>query len=121
MLQIIFNEISAREVSQLAPTEQLALLDEFQVTPEDLDRPDGERFGKVARDGADLFRFRASEYRIYFALEEETVVVHRVLNRNTLEDFFYRTKLPLGEDEALSRSKHFWKLIEEGENARKLS
>jgi hypothetical protein len=32
----------------------------------------------------------------------------------------FRSKLPLAEDEALANSKHFWKLIDEGRNARRL-
>ena len=42
--------------------------------------------------------------------------VHRVLHKNTLQDFLFRSNLGgAGEDEALGQSKSFWKLIEEGE------
>ena len=42
MLQIVFNEISAAEISRLGTLEQLELLDEFQVSEADLARrPDG--------------------------------------------------------------------------------
>ena len=37
MFQVIFNEISAAEISQLPTLEQLDVLNEFQVKPEDLD------------------------------------------------------------------------------------
>jgi hypothetical protein len=36
VLQIVFNEISAAEISQLDTLEQLELLDEFKVTRDDL-------------------------------------------------------------------------------------
>ena len=38
MLQIVFNEISAAEISQLGTLEQLELLDEFRVSEDDLER-----------------------------------------------------------------------------------
>ena len=68
MFQIIFNELSAAELSELPKTLQLTLLSEFQLLPEDLDRlADGKgSFGRIERDGKKLFRYRASDYRIYF-------------------------------------------------------
>ena len=45
--------------------------------------------------------------------------MHGVLHRGTFNDFLFRLKLPVGEDEALADSKHFWKLIDEGRNARR--
>lgn len=119
VLQIVFNEISAAEISQLDTLEQLELLDEFKVTRDDLERLDGERFGRIEREGKTLYRFRSSEWRFYFEVVGDQVVVHRVLHRGTFSDFLYRSKLPMGEDEALAESKHFWKLIDEGRQARR--
>jgi mRNA-degrading endonuclease RelE of RelBE toxin-antitoxin system len=120
LFQIIFNEISAAEISRLDTMEQLDLLDQFKVKPEDLEKGEGGKFGRLERDGKRLYRFRSAEYRIYFAVEGQSVVVHRVLHKGTFQDFLFRSKLPLNEDEALSESKHFWELIEAGENARRL-
>ena len=120
MFQIVFNEISAAELSQLGTLEQLELLDEFKLGKEDLGTLNGERFGKIARDGRVLYRFRAKEYRFYFEVKEDSVVVHRVLHKGTFSDFKFRSNLPLAEDEALANSKYFWNLIDEGRNARRL-
>lgn len=120
VFQVIFNEISAAELSQLPTLTQLELLDEFQVTPDDLKDPDGEKFGCLERSGKTLFRYRAKDVRIYFEAIGKGVLVHRVLNKNTFQDFLFRTNLPLSEDEALRQSKVFWELIEEGENARRI-
>lgn len=120
MFQIVFNEISAAEISALGTLEQLELLDEFKVSEKDLEQFNGDRFGKIERDGRVLYRFRAKEYRIYFEVKDASVVVHRVLHKGTLSDFLFRSKMPLAEDEALASSKHFWKLIDEGRNARRL-
>ena len=121
VFQIIFNEISAAEISQLPTMMQMEVLSEFQVTPEDLEDLDGDRFGSLEREGKKLYRYRAKDVRIYFEVtDDHSVLVHRVLTKNTFQDFLYRTKLPLSEDEELSQSKQFWKLIEEGENAQRL-
>lgn len=126
MFQVIFNEISAAEISQLPTLSQLELLNEFQVSPEDLeDLEENEEdapFGAIQREGKTLYRYRANDLRIYFEVADsnDAIIVHRVLNRNTFTDFLFRATNVNMEDDALSKSKNFWELIEEGENARKL-
>jgi mRNA-degrading endonuclease RelE of RelBE toxin-antitoxin system len=119
MFQIIFNELSAAEISALPKRLQLELLAEFQILPEDLDQLDSERFGVIERAGKKLYRYRAKNYRIYFAKAEEGLKVHRVLHKNTLRDFLFRSKLPVSEDAQLGETREFWKLIEEGERTPK--
>lgn len=114
MFQIIFNDFSAAELSALPKSLQLNLLCEFQILPQDLESLDGERFGCIQREGKKLFRYRASDYRIYFERCLEGVTVHRILHKNTLSDFLFRSKLPMAEDDQLGRTKEFWKLIDEG-------
>lgn len=100
--------------------EQLELLEEFHVTEQDLNGGGSDRFGKIERDGHVMYRFRAKEYRFYFEVKDGAIIVHRVLHKGTLSDFLFRSKMPLAEDEALAGSKHFWKLIDEGRNAKRL-
>ncbi len=119
MLQIVFNEISAAEMAALPKEMQLDLLTEFQFLPEELDQLDEEKFGTVERDGKQLFRYRAKDYRIYFERRDEGITVHRVLHKNTIRDFLFRTKLPMTEDDQLGQQKGFWQLIEEAEQTRK--
>jgi hypothetical protein len=120
VIQIVFNEISAAEMAALPKEMQLDLLAEFDVLPDDLDQLDQERFGVLERDGQRLHRYRARDYRIYFAKAPEGIVVHRVLHKNTVRDFLFRSKLPMpAEDEALAKEKAFWKLIEEGRTSRR--
>lgn len=126
MFQIIFNEISANEISQLSTEEQLAVLDQFKVTPSDLENLEDvdadHPFGQIERDGTALYRYRASDVRIYFEVsaDRKSVVVHRVLSKNSFQDFLYRANLPVGDEAALHESKQFWELIEEGERARRM-
>jgi plasmid stabilization system protein ParE len=116
MFQVIFNAISASEMAALPVELQMELLAEFQMSG-DLDP---SRFGLVSRDGKNLHRYRTKDHRIYFERLEDRLIVHRVLHKNTVRDFLFRSKLPLPEeDKELGKHGGFWKLIEEGERSGK--
>ncbi len=119
MFQIVFNELSAAEMSALPKSLQLDLLAQFQIMPEDLDKLNTKKFGVIERAGKKLYRYRAKDYRIYFEKRAEGVTVHRVLHKNTFRDFLFRSKLPMAEDDQLSKTREFWKLIEQGERTGK--
>jgi mRNA-degrading endonuclease RelE of RelBE toxin-antitoxin system len=119
VFQIIFNELSAAEMAALPKDLQLDLLAEFEVLPENPEQLDPDKFGKLESQGKTLFRYRAKDYRIYFERTVEGITVHRVLHKNTLRDFLFRSKLSTAEDEQLSRKADFWKLIEAGAQTRK--
>ena len=106
-------------MSALPKRLQLDLLAEFHILPEDLDQLDAKRFGVIERAGKKLYRYRAKDYRIYFAKTDEGITVHRVLHKNTFRDFLFRSKLPTSEDAALGETREFWKLIDEGKATRK--
>lgn len=118
MFQIIFNQISAAELSSLPKQLQMEILDQFQILPEDLEQPKCEKFGVIERDGKKLYRYYAkNNYRIYFEKTPEGIMVQRILHKSTFRDFLFRSKLPMDEDEQVGQSKAFWKLIKEGEQA----
>lgn len=95
---------------------QLDLLSEFHLMPDDLDKLDARRFGRVQRDGRHLLRYRAKDYRIYFEKHPDGILIHRVLHKNTIRDFLFRSSLPMDEeDKELGGAKEFWRLIEEAE------
>jgi mRNA-degrading endonuclease RelE of RelBE toxin-antitoxin system len=120
VFQVIFNKISAAEMAALPKDLQLELLSEFHFMPEDSGLPDKEAFGRVTREGRTLHRYRARDYRIYFERHPEGLVIHRVLHKNTIRDFLFRSNLPLDdEDGGLAGTKDFWTLIHEAEEARK--
>jgi len=119
VLQIVFNEISAAEMAALSKELQLELLAEFHFLQDNLEDLDTSKFGIVERDGKQLYRYRAKDYRIYFERAAEGITVHRVLHKNTIRDFLFRTKLPMTEDDQLGQQKGFWKLIEEGKKSRR--
>ncbi len=120
MFQIVFNEISAAEMSALPTELQLDLLADFQLLPEELEKANPDQFGVIERDGKRLFRYRVNDYRIYFEKAPEGITVHRVLHRNTIRDFLFRASLPMpNEDVELAQQRKFWELIEEGKAARR--
>ncbi len=110
--QIIFNPTSAAELARMPKELQLLILGEFRGLPQEIISTELERFGKLERSGKTLHRFGIGDYRIYFERHELGVVVHRILSRNTLKDFLFRSSLPVGEDEALQENPKFWELIE---------
>ena len=96
---------------------QLQILGEFRGLPHQVLKTDAEEFGKLERAGRILHRFRVGDYRVYFERHDLGVVVHRILSRHTLKDFFFRSGLKLQEDEALQQNPKFWDLIESAKQA----
>ncbi len=112
LFQIIFNPLSAKELAKMPKELQLNILGEFRGFPQDMRSADIDRFGELERNGKRLYRYRLGDYRVYFERNELGIVIHRILNRNTLKDFLFRSSLPTGEDEALAQNPKFWELIE---------
>lgn len=112
MYQIIFTPTSSAEMAALPKLLQLEILNEFQVfEPSEL-KNSGDKFGLVQQGGRTLYRYRAKDYRIYFEKTNEGLLVHRVLHKNTLKDFLFRSQLPLSEDESLQKNPQFWALFD---------
>ena len=115
--QIIFNPTSAAELAKMPKELQLEILGEFRGLPQEVMSTELERFGKLNRGGKILHRFRLGDYRVYFERHDLGVVVHRIMGRNTLKDFQFRSNLPLAEDQALEENPRFWELIEAAKTA----
>ena len=112
LFQIIFNPTSAGELSRMPKELQLDILGQFRGLPMEVMSTELERFGKLERTGKILHRFRIGDYRIYFERHNLGIVVHRILSKNTLKDFLFRSSLPVREDEVLQDNPKFWDLIE---------
>jgi mRNA-degrading endonuclease RelE of RelBE toxin-antitoxin system len=110
--QIIFNPTSAAELARMPKDLQLQILGEFRGLPLQILNTELDAFGKLERDGKILHRFRVGDYRVYFERHEFGLIVHRILSRHTLKDFFFRSGLDTREDEALQQNPKFWEMIE---------
>src|SRR5262245_10665027 len=116
--QIIFTPTSAAELARMPKELQLQILGEFRRLPQPVMGTELDEFGKLERGGRILHRFRIGDFRVYFERHELGVLVHRILSRNTLKDFFYRSGLKVEEDEALQQNPKFWEMIEAARTAK---
>ncbi|HYE33587.1 MAG TPA: hypothetical protein VEH27_19360 [Methylomirabilota bacterium] len=110
--QIIFNPISAGELARMPKELQLQILGEFRGLPQEVISTDLEKFGKLERAGKVLYRFRLGDYRLYFAKHELGLIIYRILHKNSMKDFLYRSNLPIPEDKALQDNPKFWEAID---------
>ena len=96
--QIIFNPTSAAELTGMPKELQLQILGEFRGVPAGgAAAPTSTVSDDCGAEGKTLHRFRIGDYRVYFERHELGLVVHRILNRNTLKDFQFRSNLPMGD------------------------
>ncbi|NBS14633.1 MAG: type II toxin-antitoxin system RelE/ParE family toxin [Verrucomicrobia bacterium] len=109
--QIIFTPASSAEITRLPTPLQVEVLREFDVLTADFLEKHPDRFGTVRCPDRTLYRYRAGDYRIYFEKTDKGLVIHRVLHKNSLKDFAFRSQLPLSEDEVLGENPKFWELI----------
>lgn len=117
--QIIFNPTSAAELARVPKDLQLQILGEFRGVPQEVIHTNMEHFGRLERHGKALYRYRIGDYRVYFEKHELGLVVHRIISKNTLKDFRFRSGLPMGEDEALQENPKFWEMIESAKTTNK--
>ncbi len=117
--QIIFTPTSAVELARMPKELQLQILGDFRGLPQHVITSELEAFGKLESDGHILHRFRLGDYRIYFERHNLGVLIHRILSRHTLKDFFFRSGIKAGEDEALQENPKFWELIEAAKTSEK--
>lgn len=117
MFQIIFNKISAAEMGALPRMLQMDILAAVDEIPEKPETGEDERLKVFERDGRQLIRLRAKDHRIYLERTAEGVLVHRVLSRNSLGDFLYRSGLPTGDEDEAESGRLVWQLVEEGEKS----
>lgn len=117
-MQIVFTPVSSAEMSQLPKLLQLEVLDQFHVLTPNFFEEHPDLFGIIREGNRTLYRYRAKDYRIYFEKKDNALTVHRVLHRNTLKDFIFRSSLPGLEDEQLQQNPQFWKMIDDPDKTR---
>ena len=112
MYQVTFSEQSMRELNKLDKMAQLEAIDPIsKIRPTDLAQP-REPLGKFHRNGKDFYRLRAGEFRFYFAVSGDTLHTHYILHKSSLEDWLFRMKLPVSEQQLVEQHSKFWKYLE---------
>jgi mRNA-degrading endonuclease RelE of RelBE toxin-antitoxin system len=112
MFQVTFSEHAMRELNKLDPLAQLAAVEPISsLKMSDLERP-REPLGRFNRAGGTLYRLRSGEFRFYFDVKGETLMVRYILHQNSLEDFLLRNKLPVTEAQLAEQHSKFWRYLE---------
>lgn len=112
MYQVTFSDQSLRELNKLDKLAQLAVVEPIsRLTPADLANP-REPLGRFSRGGKLFYRLRAGDFRFYFTVTGETLHTHYILQKASLEDFLFRTKLPVSEQQLFEQHSKFWRYLE---------
>ena len=112
MYQVTFSEQSMRELNKLDKLAQMAVIDPIsRLTPDDLTNP-REPFGRFSRAGKVFYRLRSGDFRFYFEVTGDTLHIRYILHKDSLEDFLFRTKLPVSEQQLFEQHSKFWKYLE---------
>ena len=117
--QIIFTPTSAAELARMPKDLQLQILGDFRGLPHQVMSTELNEFGKLESGGRTLHRFRLGDYRVYFERHELGLLVHRILSRHSLKDFWFRSGLASQEDDALQDNPKFWELMETAKSSAK--
>ena len=117
VLQIILTPASHAEISALTRPLQLEILNDFQkLAANAFESGDsfGDQIATIKKEDRELYRFRARDYRIYFEKTDQGLVIRRILHKNTLKDFLFRSQIPMTpfDEEHLGQNPQFWSLID---------
>lgn len=112
MFQVTFSDQSLQELRKLDKLAQLEVIEPLgNLNMGQLSNP-REPLGRFHRDGKELYRLRSGEFRIYFEVKADTLITHYILHRKSLQDFLYRSKLPVTEEQMIEDNQSFWKYLE---------
>ena len=112
MYQVTFSEQSMRELNRLDKLAQLAVIEPIsRLTSRDLADP-REPLGRFSRAGKVFYRLRSGDFRFYFEVRGDTLHTHYILHKASLEDFLFRTRMPVSEAQLFEQHSKFWKYLE---------
>ncbi len=112
MYQVTFSDQAMLELNKLDQIAQLDAIDPIStLKAADLANP-REPLGHFHRGKKSLFRLRAGDFRFYFEVNGDTLLINYMLHRNSLEDFLLRNKLPVSEQQLVEQHSKFWKYLE---------
>lgn len=112
MFQVTFSDQSANELNKLDKLAQLEVIEPLgNLTAAQLAQP-REPLGQFSRSGRIYYRLRSGDFRFYFEQQGESLHVEWILHKNSLEDFLFRTKLPVSDQQLVEQDSKFWKYLE---------
>ena len=101
-----------RELNALSQREQLILVDQLSSLTDEILSSGSDRIGRFQRSGVVFYRLRTGDFRCYFTKTEGSLACHCILHKNSLEDFVFRCKLPVKDEQLLEKDQSFWQYLE---------
>jgi mRNA-degrading endonuclease RelE of RelBE toxin-antitoxin system len=112
MFQVTFSEQSLNELNSLSHTDQLHLMDKLSSLTSDILTGENTSVGNFVRNGKVFFRLRIDDLRVYFEKIDISLHCHFILQKNSLNDFLIRCKMPASDDAVLENHQSFWEYLE---------
>ncbi len=112
MFQLTFSEQSLDELNSLHQSEQLELMDKLSSLTNEILSGENSSIGSFVRKGKIFYRLRIADLRVYFEKVDISLHCHFILQKNSLNDFLIRCKMPASDDAVLENHKSFWDYLE---------
>ncbi len=101
-----------RELNRLDTLAQMEAIEPIsKIRPADLANP-REPLGRFTRGERQFYRLRSGDFRFYFELKDETLHTHYILHKSSLEDWLFRMRLPVSEQQLFEQHSKFWKYLD---------
>ena len=92
MFQVTFSEQSLNELNSLAQVEQLDLMEKLSSLSNNILTGEDSSIGKFLRNGKTFYRLRINDLRVYFEKVDISLHCHFILQKNSLNDFWFDVK-----------------------------
>ena len=112
MYQVTFSDQSIKELNKLDISLQMPIIEKFSSLSQDEIERGSDDLGRFERDGKMYYRLRAGDFRIYFEVQDDTLLSHFILHQHSLADFVFRFKLPYKEETLIEQHQSFWQYLE---------
>ena len=112
MFQVTFSDQSLEELNSLNQSAQLLLMEKLSSLTSDILSGENSDIGSFIRNGKTFYRLRIDDLRVYFEKIEISLHCHFILQKNSLNDFLIRCKMPSSDDAVLENHQSFWEYLE---------
>ena len=112
MFQVTFSKQSLDELNSLSQGKQLYLMEQLSSLSSDILSGGNSSLGSFFRNGKVFYRLRIDDLRVYFEKIDISLHCHFILQKNSLNDFLVRCKMPASEDAVLENHQNFWDYLE---------
>lgn len=112
MFQVTFSEQSLSELNLLSQSDQLNLMEKLSSLTSEILSGENNSVGTFVRNGKTFYRLRIDDLRVYFEKIEISLHCHFILQKNSLNDFLVRCKMPSSSDAVLENHQNFWDYLE---------